>query len=118
MRDGNGDFGERIVTPAGEIDGGEVEGLGAGGGRRAEVVYVDLKMRGRGGMNRKKMSVVATRGGHVRPLQAERSDAGSESRRRRQRRVLNGGHLEERVRMNHLDEDVGRLWDHDGLVHE
>lgn len=69
-------------------------------------------------MNRKKVSVVAMRGGHIRPLKAERSDAGCESRRRKQRRVLNGGHLEERVRMHQLDEDGGGLWDDDWLVHQ
>lgn len=46
MRNGNGDLGERVVAFAGEIDGGEVERLRAGGRRRAEMVDVDLKMRG------------------------------------------------------------------------
>ena len=118
VRDGDGDFGEGIVPPAREIDGREAERLRAGGGRRGEVVDVDLKMRGVGGKDGKKMRVVTRVVGHVGSLEAERSDAGGERRRGWQRGVLNGGHLEERVGMNHFDEDVCGLWNDDGLVDE
>lgn len=117
-RDGNGDFGEGIVPTAREIDGREAERLRAGGGRRGEVVDVDLKMRGVGGTDGKKMRVVTRVVGHVCALEAERSDAGGERVGEWRRGVLNGGHLEERIGMHHFDEDVCGLWNDDGLVDE